>query len=100
MVLWELGSSWKPAHSQVPGVLGGPGWGPWAHGLLLPLTFSFLLQGSLGLMALGMVSWTQGTGCRGRGEGICRGWAGVTWVSYRVQGGGSTGAPRSGSSSP
>lgn len=59
MVVWELGSSLRPARSQVPG--GGVGWEAQAQGLLLPLTFFFLLQGSLGPMALGMVSWPQGT---------------------------------------
>lgn len=67
-----LGAGVFPEARAQPGAWGcwvGWGGGFWAQGLLLPLTFSFFFQGSLGLMAFGMMSWTQGTPCRGWGKG-------------------------------
>ena len=44
-----------------------------------PLTPSFLLQGSLGPMTLGMVSQTQETKCSGVGEPKAQGLGGNDW---------------------
>lgn len=51
MVVWEPGSSLRPAHSQVPGGAGGGVGGFGLGGLMVFLTLSFVLQGSQGPMA-------------------------------------------------
>lgn len=59
-----LGAGVFPEALLQPGTWGGRVGGFRAQELFLPLT-SFLLQGSLGPLALGMVSQTEGTEFRG-----------------------------------